>query len=290
MRIYVSIDAEGLPGVFHPSQLTPRGYLFNEMKKVVTQVAKTVAKALHERGVEEVWIADSHGFMGNIDYLEMPSYVKLLRGALRPVSMVYGIDRGFDAAIFLGYHSGAGVPRSVADHTFSGRSIHEVRINGVPVSEFVLNALVAGAHGVPVVLVMGDDKLREEVSRWCPWCIYVVSKESISRFAAIMKPLDVVLKELENGVEQALKKLRRGEAKPLRIDGELVLEIVVRRTELADVAELIPGIERVGGYVLRYRTKSVEDLYRIVELVALLGVAVEELKNSVSYESSWYRP
>ena len=52
-------------------------------------------------GVNEIMVADSHWYMGNIYYEKMPKYVKLIRGSLRPVSMVFGIENNFDFAIFL---------------------------------------------------------------------------------------------------------------------------------------------------------------------------------------------
>ncbi len=274
-RAYVSVDAEGLPGVFHPSHLVPEGRLFPELRDVVVRVVRVVAEELRRHGFSEVWVADSHGFMGSIPYLEVPDGVYLVRGSLRPVSMVYGIERGFDAAIFLGYHSAAGTPRSVAEHTYSGLAFYEVRVNGVRASEFYINALVAGHYGVPVVLVAGDDKLREDVLEKAPWAVYVTIKESVSRFSAVMKSMSAVAEELRTGVAEAVGRLGEGAARPLRLEGPAVMEFRMRRSEYADAAEDVPGIERVDAYTLRYGARDIVEGYRVMRVLAMLASAVD---------------
>jgi len=275
MRVFVSVDAEGLPGIFHVVQTGPRYFMFPELRSIVTRVVKVAAEELHSLGSEEVWVADSHWFMGNVVYEEMPRYVKLIRGSLRPLSMVCCIDRGFDAAMFLGYHSAAGTPRSVLDHTYSGVTFYEVRVNGEKASEYLLNTLVVGELGVPVILVMGDDKLREDVEKHTPWAVYVEVKESLSRYAAIMDPIDVALEKLRKGIREAIERLRKGEAKPLKLEGELVFDFVFRRTGYADAASLLPFVERVDAYTVRFRTKKPSEAYRLMQALAYIVAGFE---------------
>ncbi len=282
MKVYISVDAEGLPGIFHVFQVDPKYFMYGELRKVVTKVVKEVATELKALGVDEVWVADAHWFMGNIAYEELPDYVTLIRGYERPVSMVYGIDRGFDAALFLGYHASAGTPRSVLDHTFSGRTFFEVRINGVRASEFYLNALVAGHYGVPVILVLGDDKLRGEVAKVAPWVTYVECKESVSRTSAIMRPLGRVIKELREGVRVAIKKLKEGGVKPLKIDGVITAEFTFRRTDYADAAELLPGAVRVDANTVKYTSNSIIEVYRVMEVFSLITAGVEHLREALT--------
>ncbi len=282
MRALVSIDAEGLPGIYQFTQVVPKYSAFSELRKVMTEVAKTAADALHSEGFTEVWIADSHGHMGTVVYEEMPDYVKLVRGFLRPLSMVPCISEGFDAALFIGYHSAAGVERSVLDHTYSSTAFHEVRINGERASEFYINALVAGHYGVPVILVAGDDKLREEVLRRTPWAEYVVAKRSLSRISAVMEPLQKFLRDLKEGVRRAARKLREGSAKPLKIEGAVTLEVVMRHTEYADAAEVVPGIERVDAYTVRYSARDVIEAYKVIEALAYIVLGVESIKTRLS--------
>jgi len=278
MRIYVSIDAEGLPGIVSVSQIVEGGKHFTELRKIMTRVASVCVDTLKSSGVDTVWIADSHGSMLNIDYAELPRGTIVVRGSLRPVAMVVGIDRGFDGAMFVGYHSAAGVARSVMDHTISGRAFHEIRICGRRASEFYINALVAGQHGVPVILVAGDDKLREDVEEVAPWATYVEMKESLSRFAAIARSLEDVLEDLREGIVRALDKLRRGECRALKPPrSPLDLEIVFRRSEYADVVEMLPGFERLDAYTVKTSVPTPEEIAKLVEIAALLALATDTL-------------
>ncbi len=274
-RAYVSVDAEGLPGIFHPTQLTLEGKLFHELREVMSRVVRFTSEELRKQGVKEVWVADSHGFMGNLNYLDLPDDTYLIRGSLRPISMVYGIERGFDAAIFLGYHAAAGTARSLADHTYVGLAFYEVRVNGVKASEFYINALVAGHYGVPVVLVAGDEKLRDDVLEKTPWVVYVTFKESASRYSAVMKPMNVVLKELGEGIAEAVMRVRGGAVKPLRIEGPVRMEFQFRRTEYADAAEDMPGVERLDAYTVRYVARDVVEGYKVMRVLASLALAID---------------
>jgi D-amino peptidase len=76
--------------------------------------------------------------------------------------MVQGLDAGFDAAVFVGYHSCAGTEGGVLNHTLLGKEVQNLLLNGEPIGETRLNALVAGELGVPVAFVAGDDKVCQE--------------------------------------------------------------------------------------------------------------------------------
>src|SRR5438034_11303062 len=123
--------------------------------------------------------------------------------------MVQGIDGGFDAALFIGYHARAGTRNAILDHTYADR-IHEVRLNGRPVGELGINAALAGVSGVPVALVSGDaalaaeakDLLGEDVTT-------VVVKEAVGRQAAQSVAPAVACRMIREGVTAALKRRRR---------------------------------------------------------------------------------
>lgn len=276
-RIYVSLDAEGLPGVFHPSQLSPQGRLFRELQVLMGKFVEVVADEFKKLGYEEVWVADGHGFMGNVEYAGLPENVVLVRGFPRPASMVYGVDRGFEAAVFIGYHPKAGTVNGVLDHTYSGRVFWDVKINGVSVSEFYINAAVAGYYGVPVILVAGDDKLKTDVEKVAPWVVYVTLKESASRYSTVSKSLSKVLEELRMGLREADRRLRSGEARPLKLEGPFLLELVFRRPDYADIAELMPGAKRVDGYTVVVKAQNPVEVCNILDLMVLSALGLDSL-------------
>lgn len=268
MRIYISVDAEGMPGIFSNKQTSPEGDWYKDVREIMTDTTLWTCDELHKNGVDEIVVADSHDGMGNIYYEKMPEYVTLIRGSQRPVSMMHGVDRKFDGAIFLGYHAAAGVARSNFDHTYCGVCFSEIRINGVRASEFYFNLLVGSHYNVPVILVAGDQVLEDDVRDKAPWAEYVRFKESVSRFSNISPSLEKIEKDLREKVRKTVKE-RLPKAELVKLP-KLTVEYVVKNTHTADVAELIPDIERTDAYTLKYVCDDAVKAYRMMELLVNL--------------------
>jgi len=275
MKAYISVDMEGMPGIYHVAQTAPKAFLHNEGREIATRITLLVSESLHNNGVDSITVADSHWYMGSIFYDKLPDYVRLIRGSLRPVSMVYGIEEGFDFAVFLGYHSPAGTMHSILDHTYSSLSFSQIKLNGRKASEFYINALYASERNVPIALVLGDDKLKNDVVEVSPSTEYVITKESISRLSALMIPIGVVEKELLNSLKRAIEKLRERKIRPIKVPQEKIFEFVMKKTEFADAGELIPGIERIDSYTLRYICNSMEEGYRVMEILSMLSSDID---------------
>ena len=117
----------------------------------------------------------------------LPPRARLIVGD-KPLSMTQGIgeagDGEFDGAAFIGYHAGAGNATGVIAHTYSSATMLELRVNGVPHNEAGVNAIRLGHHGVPVILVAGDDALADEVAALLPWAERVVVKRALGYSAA----------------------------------------------------------------------------------------------------------
>ena len=277
MKAYISIDMEGIVGVVSISQVTSRGYDYNIARKWMTLEAKSAIQALHELNVSEIVIADSHGSMTNLLIDDLPKYVKIISGYPRSLSMIHSISQGYDFAMFLGYHSRKGVRFSVMDHTYSSRTYQRIVVNNIEVSEFWLNAAVAGSYDVPVIFVSGDDKLIEHAKEHIPNIVGVVTKYSIGRRAAISKHPIVVSEEISNAVKEAIKKWKNGEIKPFKPDGPFHAILEVTDSTIGDVAEFLPNVSRETGTKIIIDTDNIVSLYKYMEIIALLGYAILNL-------------
>jgi len=281
MKAYISVDMEGLPGVSSLTMLGPGNTQFGRASSIMTRLVNNVVEELSNQGFDEIYVADSHGLMTNIDYLELDSRATLIQGYPRPFSMVTLMDSGFDAALFIGYHSAAGTPHGILDHTMSGRTFAEIRVNGRRVSEFILNSLYAGEHGVPVILLAGDEYLANEVSEYSPWTVFVALKKGVSRYAAVYQGIDKVSEALREGVAKAVKKLKKNEVKPLKWETPYRVELVLRDSLLADILETLPVFKRLSAYQVEFSVETARELLGYIELVAHLGYGVDALKNSI---------
>ena len=173
MRVYISVDMEGIAGVVHESQTDPTTPTFAaeyaRFRRLMTAEANAAVEGALAAGATRALVNDSHWFMRNLLAEELHEAAELVSGDPKPRSMMQEIDQpgGFDAALCIGYHARAGTRNAILDHTYADR-IHEVRLNGKPVGELGLNAALAGVHGVPVALDRtGWDRSRRTPSG--PW-------------------------------------------------------------------------------------------------------------------------
>ena len=137
MRIYLSVDMEGLAGVAHPNQVTYG--LANDRtdydRSRALMAGETVAaiEGALAAGADEVVVNDSHWQMRNLRAEDLPAGARLIVGD-KPLSMTQGIgadgDGTFDGAAFVGYHAGAGNASGVIGHTYSSATVMELRVNG----------------------------------------------------------------------------------------------------------------------------------------------------------------
>ena len=172
--------------------------------------------------------------------------------------MVDGIDDGFDALVFIGYHAKAGTARAAIDHTYND-TIHDVHLNGVSVGEVGLNAALAGWHGVPLVLVSGDQAVAAETTSLLgPHVETVIVKQSLGRQSVVSLHPTVARRRIEDGVRSALSRPHL----PWTVEMPCELRVDFVRTSHADNAELVPGSVRTGARSMTYRHESMPEIFR----------------------------
>jgi len=281
MKAFVSVDMEGMPYIVIPGHLNLKGALYEEARKIATRVTLTVADALNKNGFESVVIADSHGPMVNLLVEDLPEYVEIVRGFPRPLAMISGAE-GCDAAVFLGYHAKYGTAKSTFDHTYSGAHINRLEINGVAVSEFLLNGYALGEMNVPVMMVAGEARLLEEdVKKHGAIIATVALKSSFGRVSAVSPSMLRIEKELRNAVRKATVSFKRGAVKPLIVKKPVRVRVTFIASQFADVAELLENVKRLDGLSVEYTAGTLTKAYKTFELLVLAAAGV-----SASIESA----
>src|SRR5437763_13065390 len=201
---------EGIAGVVHESQTDPtdpaHAAEYGRFRRLMTAEANAASEGALAAGASKIVVNDSNWFMRNLLAEELHQAAELLSGDPKPRSMVEGIEGGFDAALFIGYHARAGTHHAILDHTYADR-IYEVRLNGKPVGELGLNAALAGVHGVPVALVSGDAALAAEANDLLGGGVStVIVKEAVSRHAARSVAPALPCRMIRDEVTRALKR------------------------------------------------------------------------------------
>jgi D-amino peptidase len=273
MKVFISSDMEGTAGVVDWSQCTPGSPEFDDSRRLLQGEVNAAIEGALAAGATSFVVNDSHSTMRNLRPDDLAGRARYLSGRHKPLYMMEGLDETFDAVFFVSYHGSMGTS-STLSHTYNPAAVAEVRLNGDVVGESGLNALVALAHGVPVVLVTGDDITAEEARRVCPTVHAAVVKTSVSRFAAeSLHPADA--RELiRDGAELALSSLR--EAQPPAIELPATLEVTFRNPDLAEMATWLTGVTRSGT-----RTVSIVDddpvrLYRTFVTAIFLTRGIAE--------------
>jgi D-amino peptidase len=262
MRVYISVDMEGIAGVAHEDQTDPteprHAAEYNRFRRLMTNEANAAIAGALEVGAEVILINDSHWLMRNLLAEELNPAAELLSGGPKRLSMVEGIETGFDAAMFIGYHARAGTRNATIDHTYTSR-VYEVRINGEPVGELALNAAMAGVYGVPIALVSGDQAIATEAKALLGESLEtVVVKQAVGRFAARSLHPHVACERIRQGSAAALRRTHV----PFIINPPIQLAVDFELTQMADMAELVPGSRRTGGRTVEFAGEDYREVFR----------------------------
>lgn len=266
MRVYVSVDMEGIGGINHPHPTDPADRRYERSVSLMIAEANAAIEGALAAGASDVLVNDSHWSMTNLLAAEMHPKARVLQGE-KAWSMVAGArpaDDGtpsFDVALFVGYHARAGHPTGTIAHTYTGRPV-ETRLDGRPTGEYGLNALALGAWGIPVGMVTGDDALAGEVASWLPWAERVVVKTIDGGHSAISVHPSVACERVRSGAERAVRRAAAGELSVLRIAAPVVIEVDYPKGVIADFAALVPGAERVGDRTVRFASDDPITTFR----------------------------
>jgi D-amino peptidase len=278
VRVYISVDMEGIAGVNHPQPTDPTDRRYPEAVALMVGETNAAIEGALAGGATSVLVNDSHGGMFNLKPADIHREATVLQGQ-KAWSMVAGAQPrpdgapSFDVALFVGYHARAGHPRGTIAHTYSGAPV-ESRLDGRPTGEYGLNALALGAWGIPVGLVTGDDALAEEVPDWLPWTERVVVKTADGGHSAASVHPSVAGGRIREGAERAVRRATAGEMRTLEVGPPVVVEIDFDRGVLADHAAIVPGAERVGDRTVRFASDDPLVAFRAFLAMNRLAVAV----------------
>ena len=268
LKVYISVDMEGIAGIVTNSQTGPGGHDYGWARRLMTAEANAAIAAAFDAGATEVVVNDSHGPQTNMHPDEIDRRASLITGQPKPMGMTQGLDSTFQAAMYIGYHAHGSEAASVLGHTYSGALKH-VRVNGQEVGEYGLNGMVAGHFGVPVVLISGDDKIAAEAQAFFPGIEAVVVKQGIAMTAARTLHPEEARTRIAAGVKAALG--RRASIRPVRLTTPITLEIELSQMAYADAAAIVPGMVRVNGLTVRYVAPDAVTAYRISRVIMALA-------------------
>ncbi len=264
LRVFISADIEGTAGVVSLLQCVPGEAEYEMGKRLMTGEVTAAVQGAVDAGASEVVVCDSHANMQNILPEQLHPQAELVRGAIRDSLQMQGIDETYDALFVTGAHAMAGTHRGVLDHSWVSRMVYNIRIDGVTLNEPCLNAVTAGYYGVPLVMVSGDRAMVEQTQAVLPDVRGAVVKEGYSRYCARSLHPEKARALMRQTAKEALGNLKQ--FKPVSVPNPLCMEIDFYRTDMADAAELVPGVKRLGSRTISF-SGDPEQVFRVQELV-----------------------
>ena len=210
MKVFLSADIEGTCGITDWSETersTP--YEYNYFRKQMTCEVVAACEGALAGGADEVFVRDAHDSARNIETNQLPESSHIMRGWSGDLlSMMSGLDRDqYDAVMFTGYHCWAASGGNPLSHTMNLQNEY-VTLNGVRLSEFMINAYTAGYYGVPVVFLSGDKTLCDFAKEMIPNITTVAVNEGIGGAVISMHP-DAAVKAIREGTKKAVKNAKK---------------------------------------------------------------------------------
>jgi len=130
------------------------------------------------------------------------------------------------------------------------------------VSEGEIGAAQAGAVGVPVVFVSGDDVATAELRDRIGNIVTVETKKALSFHSAeTLTPAESAAR-IEAGVRSALSRVR--EFKPYVVSTPITLEMSYKNYAASEVFSYLPGMERVGSRTVKYVAKNIAEAVDVI--------------------------
>jgi D-amino peptidase len=260
-KVLIYVDMDGSSGVTKPQQvLYPNAEYFTS-RRFITADVNAAIRGLKAGGAGEIVVTDAHG-SGNgespdVIVERMDRRATFLFRDAPYDSYLDAIDSTYQAIVAVGMHARAG-SRGFMAHTVTLEPVYTV--NGARITETALIALSAARFKVPVIMVAGDDVLRDEIREELPGAQYAVVKRARTRALADTLPHAQVQAAIEQAARSAIEKL--GSFTPYPVAPSYRFEIGYQNVRQADLAGAIPGSERLDSLTLGYSSPSFPEGYR----------------------------
>lgn len=265
LKVYISVDMEGVVGTVTGDQLGPAGFEYGRFREFMTREALAAVTAAKEMGATEILVADSHGNGENLLIEMFPPDVRIIRSWPRRLHMLAGIDETFDAAIFIGYHASTNNPRGVRAHTFSSARLTRVALNGKEVTEGAWGAAIAGHFKVPVMMISGDDAAIEEVRALVGPIEAAETKKTLGFHSANTLTPQASYDLIGKKVKAALGRVR--DFKPYIVTAPVTVDISFKHYMFAEVLAYLRIIERVDAHSIRFRARDMAEAADFIEFI-----------------------
>lgn len=283
-KYLISVDIEGISGVSGKTFATQGSKNYELARKYMhSDVNAVISGILKQDPESQIIVRDAHGDAINLDLEKLHPRATLIQGWGSAMNMLEGLDKSFKGVFLVGYHAGGQNNEAVLGHTLSSK-VHYLKVNSKLINEAGFAAICAGIYDVPIAFISGDDQAINEAINQFENAITVEVKKSLSRDSAVCLSLTETRKLLENGAEEATKKLQKTKISSYKLVLPATLELVLYNTgyriSIFERLAKILHFDKVyqfdaERFAIKYSAKSAlemaERLNLILQLVYWLG-------------------
>jgi D-amino peptidase len=265
LKVYISVDMEGVAGVVTADQLLPGGFEYERFRHFMTDETLAAVRAAKQAGATEIVVSDSHGNGENLFIEAFPKDVRLVRSWPRHGAMMAGLDKSFAAALFIGYHASTTNTKGVRAHTFSSAHLTRVALNGNAVTEAEFNAAYAGDFDVPVIFASGDDAAIAEIKARLGDLDTVITKTALGFHSAETLTPAASCDLIFEGVLHALA--HRTQRHAYRVAKPVALELSFKNYMPAEVLGYLRSVDRVDSHTIRFVSRDMQEAADFLDVV-----------------------
>ena len=277
--VYIIGDMEGLAAaVRNATEMRPParggGQDHESFRAELTDEINAVIAGAREAGATQFVVNEGHG--GTLFRNALPELLDteaiLIRGYPKPIVMSTGLNPDVDVMFIVGAHANAGTP-GIISHSFAFDSF---TVNGRVLNEAGIAAFIGGELGVPLALASGDQILTAETRDMLGPIETVTTKLAMSRSAGATYAPAHVHAELKAAAGRAVRRVKAGELKPLRLSRPYQVRFCMRASYdpwFVGQVRALKGLRPDGGErCFAYTTRSAEevgDLLNRIEWIVL---------------------
>lgn len=259
MKVYVTVDMEGISGIFDIDQISTGGHFrYDEGRRLLTADVNACVEGLKDAGVDEIYVRDAHGRGVSFLYEHLSEKATgYIVGSIGSGEERFPALEGCDAMIMLGGHCMAGYRHdALLDHSYISDLIQNLWLNGRKVGEMEMDAAIAGDLGIPTIMMSGDSAACEEIREFIPNIVTAETKRGVTRTGAILKPHKTCLELIRKSAAEAVR--RMDDIQPLKVENPVTLRVEFREKPILFGKPLPALSENIFPYVHRIDSRTFE--------------------------------
>ena len=263
MIVWICTDMEGLAGVDHwdqcynPDDNAPE-YLYG--REQLTADTNAAIAGAFDAGATEVRVVDGHGRNQNRGFTAAldPRAARCWIASRKPVRWE-GLDASVHCVAMVGQHAMAGTIHGFLDHTQIPKELCRFSVNGVEYGELGQLALYAGAFGVPLVYVSGDEACCAEVKRQFPRARTTPTKRGTGWETCELYSTDEVRAAIRRDLAEAVRNASRDAV--FTLPSPLTVVVEWSYSARADRLAKAPGVTRVDARTVAWEITDPLDIF-----------------------------